>query len=253
MRKALVAILVLAGIAAGGPVAELRAESSNTACAHIVAAPAPGATGSTFGGIFCQHQTAPLATWVVPAGVISARFSVHGADDPGRGASGGHVQATLQVTPGTTMTLTMGGSGEASAVSLGDAPLILAAGGSGDQPNFVTPSASEVGSEDPGAPLPPFPAAGRIYVEWGGSSKGPPPEEEPPRPPKPSRCVVPHLGGLKPVAARRALGRADCTLGKLTRRPARRSRLGRIVRQFPTAGTRLTSGAAVNVVVGRRR
>lgn len=64
-------------------------------------------------------------------------------------------------------------------------------------------------------------------------------------------CVVPRLKGKTRKAARRALARAHCTLGKVTRRG--RGRPGRIRASKPKAGSVLAAGAAVDVVVNRRR
>jgi CSLREA domain-containing protein len=64
-------------------------------------------------------------------------------------------------------------------------------------------------------------------------------------------CVVPRLKGKTRKAARRALVRAHCTLGTVTRRG--RGRPGRIRSSRPRAGSVLEAGAAVNVVVNRRR
>jgi hypothetical protein len=64
-------------------------------------------------------------------------------------------------------------------------------------------------------------------------------------------CVVPRLKGKTRKAARRALVRAHCTLGTVTRRG--RGRPGRIRSSRPRAGSVLEAGAVVNVVVNRRR
>jgi hypothetical protein len=64
-------------------------------------------------------------------------------------------------------------------------------------------------------------------------------------------CVVPELKRKTLKRARRALRRAHCTLGTVTRRG--RGRRGRIRASKPKAGAVLAAGAAVNVVVNRRR
>jgi hypothetical protein len=83
----------------------------------------------------------------------------------------------------------------------------------------------------------------------------PPPVAPPPAPPPPVprviRCIVPRLRGLKLAAARAALTRAGCRLGGVTRTYSPRVRAGRVIRQRPLAGTRLTRGARVNVVLSR--
>ncbi|HEX5622080.1 MAG TPA: choice-of-anchor D domain-containing protein [Solirubrobacteraceae bacterium] len=64
-------------------------------------------------------------------------------------------------------------------------------------------------------------------------------------------CVVPKLKRKTVKRARKALVRAHCTLGKVTRHG--RGRPGRIRSSRPRAGSVLEAGAAVNVVVNRRR
>src|SRR5690242_4225714 len=55
-------------------------------------------------------------TWVVPAGVTQAAFDVYGAqggssDAAGAGGLGGEATATMAVTPGSTVTIYVGGAG----------------------------------------------------------------------------------------------------------------------------------------------
>jgi hypothetical protein len=68
----------------------------------------------------------------------------------------------------------------------------------------------------------------------------------------PVRCVVPRLAGKTLRAARTALARARCGLGRVRRVRTRRARVGRVVSQSPRAGTRRPRGTKVNLVVGRR-
>lgn len=65
------------------------------------------------------------------------------------------------------------------------------------------------------------------------------------------RCLVPKLKGKTLKTARNALRKRHCKLGEVTRRG--RGRLGRIRSSRPRAGSVLEAGAAVNVVVNRRR
>jgi hypothetical protein len=62
-------------------------------------------------------------------------------------------------------------------------------------------------------------------------------------------CVVPRLEGKKLSAGRRALAKADCKLGKVTKTGATAKR-GRVVRQQPKAGTTRATGSKINVVLG---
>jgi hypothetical protein len=64
-------------------------------------------------------------------------------------------------------------------------------------------------------------------------------------------CVVPKLKGRKLKAARKSLKKADCGVGKITRRHGRSSRRGRVVGQRPKAGTHEPAGAKVDLVVGK--
>jgi subtilisin family serine protease len=68
----------------------------------------------------------------------------------------------------------------------------------------------------------------------------------------PPRCVVPRLGGKTVPAARTALARARCVLGRVRRVRIRRGRVGRVLSQSVRAGTRRPRGTRVGIVVGRR-
>ena len=253
-------MLLLACVGALVLAALIRTEDANAACGFWHTDPGPHYTGPLPAGIFCDYSGDPEFTWTVPREATTARFSVFGADDPGSEAAGGHVDAKVELTPGPEITLKVGGEGGASSVRLGEEPLIVAGGGDGVEPNFVAPSAFEVETEEPGAPKGEPWSDGSINVEWTYWFEGEDLPTEPPVPPVPPRlqdpqptpCVVPRLKGLRPAAARKALSAAHCALGQLSRRPARRRRWGRIVRQTRAAGAILPSGAAVGVVVGRR-
>ncbi len=67
--------------------------------------------------------------------------------------------------------------------------------------------------------------------------------------PATARCVVPGLRGHSLVWARRALGRAGCSLGKV-RRPHAGQRALVVIRQDIRRGTSLRDGASVGVVLG---
>jgi hypothetical protein len=62
-------------------------------------------------------------------------------------------------------------------------------------------------------------------------------------------CVVPKLKQKRLRAARKALGRNDCKLGKVKRR---RGKPGKVIAQNPKPGKVLASGVKVNVTVGKR-
>ena len=88
---------------------------------------------------------------------------------------------------------------------------------------------------------------------------GPPPPPMPPAPPPPlarptvARCVVPNVKGKTVPAARIALSRARCALGRVSRAYSRRVRKSRIISQSRRAASRHPRGTRVNVVASRGR
>jgi Divergent InlB B-repeat domain/PASTA domain len=74
----------------------------------------------------------------------------------------------------------------------------------------------------------------------------------PPPPPNPKVCVVPRVLGTTLAAAKQRLTRADCALGRVTTRIAKRAQAGRVVAQHPAAGEYLAAHGKVAVVLGRR-
>lgn len=68
-----------------------------------------------------------------------------------------------------------------------------------------------------------------------------------PAPKPPSSCVVPKLVGKKLKAARRALAKANCKLGKVN---GEKGKTAKIVRQTPKPGATRTTGTAVAVKLG---
>lgn len=64
-------------------------------------------------------------------------------------------------------------------------------------------------------------------------------------------CVVPKLAGKKLRIARRTIGRADCKLGKVTRRTARPSKRGKVIAQSPKPHKVLAAGTKVNITLGK--
>jgi subtilase family protein/PASTA domain-containing protein len=79
----------------------------------------------------------------------------------------------------------------------------------------------------------------------------PPPAVTPPPPPVAAACRVPGLRGKTLTAARRALARAYCALGRTTRAYSPRVRRGRVIRQSVAAARRLATGSRVNVTLSR--
>jgi hypothetical protein len=66
------------------------------------------------------------------------------------------------------------------------------------------------------------------------------------------RCVVPKLAGKTLAAAKRALSRAHCGVGKITKKRSK-AKHGRVIAQSPKAGTKLPSGSKVKLVVSKGR
>lgn len=64
-------------------------------------------------------------------------------------------------------------------------------------------------------------------------------------------CVVPKLAGKKLRAAKRAIGRAQCRLGKVKRRAAKASKRGKVLTQSPKPRRVLKTGAKVNITLGK--
>jgi hypothetical protein len=65
-------------------------------------------------------------------------------------------------------------------------------------------------------------------------------------------CLVPRLAGKKLAAARRAVRRSHCSVGRVRYARSRRAR-GRVVSQSPRAGARKPVGTKVSIVVSRGR
>ncbi len=67
----------------------------------------------------------------------------------------------------------------------------------------------------------------------------------------PKKCVVPKLRRDTLAAAKRALRKAHCTLGKVTRKASRKVGKGHVISSRPPAGTRRKRGARIAVVLSR--
>ena len=68
----------------------------------------------------------------------------------------------------------------------------------------------------------------------------------------PPSCVVPRLRGKTVPAARTALARARCVLGRVRRVRIGSGRIGRVLWQSVRAGSRRPRGTRVSIAVGRR-
>jgi bacillolysin len=67
------------------------------------------------------------------------------------------------------------------------------------------------------------------------------------------RCVVPNVRGKTLTAARRALGRARCTTGRVRAAFSTKARRGRVISQAPRRGVRLPNRGKVRLVISRGR
>ena len=72
-----------------------------------------------------------------------------------------------------------------------------------------------------------------------------------PSPPKKKGCVVPKLRGDRLAAAKKALHRAHCALGKVTRRASPKVAKGHVISSRPRSGTHRKRGARIAIVVSR--
>lgn len=101
----------------------------------------------------------------------------------------------------------------------------------------------------PRDPANPDPGAYEFQKPVTDPDPDPGPDPDPPA----GTCSVPRLRGLKMPQVRRKLRRANCSLGKVTRkRAAVRKKAGRVLHQSPRAGRVLAAGSPVRVTVGRR-
>jgi hypothetical protein len=104
----------------------------------------------------------------------------------------------------------------------------------------------------PPAPQPPAPQPPAPPAPQPPAPPAPQPQPQP-RPTTQARCAVPNVKGKTVRAARVALNRAKCALGRVTRAYSSRLSTGRILAQSRRPGARLPRGTRVNVVVSRGR
>ena len=67
------------------------------------------------------------------------------------------------------------------------------------------------------------------------------------------RCIVPKLKGKTLAAAKKAIKRANCSVGKVTKRFSAKVRKGRVISSKPKAGAKLAPRAKVKLVVSKGR
>jgi len=107
----------------------------------------------------------------------------------------------------------------------------------------------------PPSPLPPAPPEPPPPPPPAPPSAPPPPPVEPQPDPRIVRCVVPRLKGKTLLASRRALVRANCRLGRVTRSYSVSIAAGRVISQRPAAARRLARYTRVSLVLssGKRK
>jgi hypothetical protein len=139
------------------------------------------------------------------------------------------------VAGGTTVTITGTDLASASAVKFGDLP---AASFKAESETKITavapPSAKVVGVDVTATTIAGTSAttkADRFFYEG---------------------CVVPKLKGKKLKDAKRILGRADCKVGKVTRRNAKPKKAGKVLSQGTKPGKVLASGSKVKLTLGEK-
>lgn len=139
------------------------------------------------------------------------------------------------VAGGTTVTITGTDLASASAVKFGTVPATSFKAESETKITAVAPPSTTVGAVDVTATTIAGTSAttkdDRFFYEG---------------------CVVPKLKGKKLRNARRMLGRADCKVGKVTRRQAKPSKAGKVLKQSIKPGKVLASGSKVNLTVGKK-
>lgn len=75
----------------------------------------------------------------------------------------------------------------------------------------------------------------------------------PPTPPAPARCQVPRTKGMKLPAAKKALRRSHCKVGKIKQQTSRAVRRGRVTSTSPRAGRTVRAGSKVELFVSKGR
>jgi hypothetical protein len=72
-----------------------------------------------------------------------------------------------------------------------------------------------------------------------------------PPPPPPTMCIVPKLKGKTVAAAKRAIKKAHCSVGKITKVASSPKNRGKVVSQSPKPGKHLKKGSKVALKVGK--
>jgi hypothetical protein len=152
------------------------------------------------------------------------------------------------IAGGTNVTVTGTDFTDVESVSFGSVPAASYSVTSEGQLTAIAPAGSSAGA----VPISMTTEAGTASSPQSFTYSAPPPASGPPSAPpvQPApECVVPKLHGKKLKAARKIVAKADCKLGKVTRKGTAGKR-AKVVKQKPKAGTTRAPGSKINVVLG---
>jgi len=188
------------------------AEVSGASYGFIFPPPFDGATVAPSGGV--AGQEIELSAEVQPAPAITSITPDFGS-----------------VVGGTSVKITGTNLGAASAVKFGEVAATSFKAESETQITAIAPASTKVGPVDVTATTlaGTSPAVKDDLFYYEG-------------------CVVPKLKGKKVKAAKKALGRADCKAGTITRR---KGKPGKVIKQNPKPGKVLAPGTKVKLTVGK--
>jgi hypothetical protein len=188
------------------------AEVSGASYGFIFPPPFDGATVAPSGGV--AGQEIELSAEVQPAPAITSITPDFGS-----------------VVGGTSVKITGTNLGAASAVKFGEVAATSFKAESETQITAIAPASSKVGSVDVTATTlaGTSPAVKDDLFYYEG-------------------CVVPKLKGKKVKVAKKALGRADCKVGTISRR---KGKPGKVIKQNPKPGKVLAPGTKVKLTVGK--
>ncbi len=184
--------------------------------------------GASFGFVFPPPFDGAT---VAPSGTVSGKEVELSAEVQPAPAVGSLEPDFGPVAGGTSVKITGTDFNAASAVKFGSVPATGFTVESDTQITAIAPRSVKVGAVDVTvttlAGTSPTVRADRFYYEG---------------------CAVPKLKGKTLKAARKALRRADCKLGKVKRREGKP---GKVLKQSPKPGKVLRSGSKVSVTVGQ--
>jgi IPT/TIG domain/PASTA domain len=138
--------------------------------------------------------------------------------------------ASASIEGGTTVTISGSDFADVSAVTFGSAPARSYTVASEGAIAAVAPASKTLG------------AVGVTVTTAAGAATSPTVLTY-------TACVVPRLRGRKLAASRQELKKADCKLGKVTRRKGATAKGGRVAKQSPKPGQLLAPGAKVKLTL----